>query len=668
LNPQSRFPESPLPPHLDAIAQKADREVDWSALGLRGGLEIHQQLFTARKLFCRCPAGLYSDKYDAEVIRHMRPTLSELGQYDGTALMEFRTRKQILYLLNRDSVCTYEMDDTPPFLVNQNALDIALEIALLLNCNIVGELHVMRKQYLDGSIPTGFQRTAIVGVNGSIPFRGRNLTIRQLALEEDACREVSDEGHTITFTTDRLSMPLVEVVTAPELRTPSEFAEATEILGRLLRSTGKVRRGAGATRQDVNVSIRGGTRVEIKGVPSVRLIADLVRHEALRQKGLLELRDAMIEQSHEPYDAARRGLVDHIVKNTESRVIQKALKRGDRVGAIRIKNFASALCSSTVAPQTFAHELAGRVRVVACLDEPPHILHRAMQGPDALSNREWRAIRKKLRARAEDGVVVIWGKKDDIQTAFEEIELRALEGTLGIPPETRQVLAAGYTDFERILPGPDRMYPDTDLPPVAIGDERVETARRALPQPPRKRELRYLELGLPRHMTYSLSISPRAALFDQAVERGCDPKLTAELVSEKLVALGRSGAPVDLVRDADLLALLEALRDGQFFREGIDPVLTAIIQRREKSHHGGPPQINLAELLETLSLTPLDEAEVQKRLHAVVEKEPAPQSSDPKARWRYYMGQAMLGSHGALRGRVPGARVAQLLNDKLSAP
>src|SRR5512139_2080820 len=193
-------------------------EADYAEVGFRSGLEIHQQLLTAKKLFCRCPAGRYYEDYDAEVLRHMRPTLSELGEYDGTALMEFKTRKEIIYQLNKKNVCTYEMDDTPPFELNLEALDIALEVTLLLRCNIVGELHIARKQYLDGSIPAGFQRTTILGTDGWIPYKDRRIGIRQLGLEEDACREVSDRGHRRVYKTDRLSIPLIETVTYPDMR------------------------------------------------------------------------------------------------------------------------------------------------------------------------------------------------------------------------------------------------------------------------------------------------------------------------------------------------------------------------------------------------------------------------------------------------------------------
>ncbi|MGM0670415.1 MAG: hypothetical protein ACQET1_11905, partial [Gemmatimonadota bacterium] len=267
INPRTEpvldFPDKPMDQMTPA---------DYTELGFMSGLEVHQQLNTRSKLFCRCPSGRRTSRVDAEVLRHMRPTLSELGEYDGTALMEFKTKKEIVYLLERETVCTYEMDDTPPFEMDQEAVRIAIEMAGLCNLNLVSELHVMRKQYLDGSIPTGFQRTAMVGLTGSIPFQvpelgiDRDLSIRQLSLEEDSCREVSDVGHRVTFRTDRLGMPLTEVVTEPELVTPRELRAAARLIAQVARATGKILRGPGAGRQDVNVSVAGGRRVEIKGV------------------------------------------------------------------------------------------------------------------------------------------------------------------------------------------------------------------------------------------------------------------------------------------------------------------------------------------------------------------------------------------------------------------
>ncbi|MBI5727778.1 MAG: Glu-tRNA(Gln) amidotransferase GatDE subunit E, partial [Ignavibacteriales bacterium] len=258
---------------------------DYDRIGFMSGLEVHQQLLTKEKLFCRCPAGVFQkgDEHDAELIRHMRPTLSELGEYDGTALMEFKTKKNIIYHIKNETACTYDVDDTPPFPINRDALGIAIEISLLSKLNIVGEVHITRKQYLDGSIPTGFQRTAIIGVEGQIPLKNKTVRLIQLSIEEDSCREISDIGHVRVYKTDRLGMPLIETVTYPDCLNPYEVVEACNYIRFLNRSTGKVRTGIGAARQDVNVSCTGGTRVEIKGVSHIKWIPKLTHNEAFRQ-------------------------------------------------------------------------------------------------------------------------------------------------------------------------------------------------------------------------------------------------------------------------------------------------------------------------------------------------------------------------------------------------
>jgi len=359
------------------MAEKSKDDVDYyRKLGLRCGLEIHQQLDTEKKLFCRCRAIMHKDEPSAEILRHMRPTLSELGEYDGTALMEFKTKKNVIYQLYDDTVCTYEMDDTPPFPLNQQALDIALEIALLLNCSIVDEIHISRKQYLDGSIPTGFQRTGIIGIEGWVPYHNRKIRIIQLGLEEDACREISDQGHTIVFKTDRLSIPLVEVVTYPDIRTPDEAGEVAEAIGRLLRSTGKVRRGLGSVRQDVNVSIEGGTRVELKGIPKLQYISKAVANEARRQKALLDIRD----------DLRMRGIteatfrsdfkdVTSVFNNTKCKRLGEIIENNGKIYGIVLRVIAGILDKTIQPGKTFGDEIAGRVRVIACLDIMPNIVY-----------------------------------------------------------------------------------------------------------------------------------------------------------------------------------------------------------------------------------------------------------------------------------------------------
>jgi len=532
---------------------------DYAAMGFRSGLEIHQQLDTAKKLFCRCPVEPYTEEFHAEILRHMRPTLSELGEYDGTALMEFKTKKEIIYQIHQDTVCTYEMDDTPPFELNEEALDIALEITMLLSCNLVSEVHIARKQYLDGSIPTGFQRTTILGVDGWIPYRDRRIGIKQLGLEEDACREVSDVGHMRTYRTGRLGIPLIETVTYPDMRTPEEVGDVAQIIRWLTRATGKVRRGIGAARQDVNVSVEGGRRVEIKGVSRIPLIPLLVHNEAFRQLALLDIKSELerrkITQStfkSDKYD------VTGIIKETQYDPLARALDKQPQIRAVVLRGFKGILKTRTQPETTFAKEISDRVRVIACLDICPNIAHSDMEG-ETLSSTTWSKIKKHTRTGDNDTVVIVWGEGRDVETASEEIAIRAKEATDGVPNETRQAFPDGTNGFERILPGPDRMYPDTDLPPLAITEEHMEQIRSRLPETPWDREERYLEMGLSPTAAHLMSTADEKDLFDKAAAGGTyTPQQLASFMLNKLRWMKRAGTVPNLDDDTFMATVNEA--------------------------------------------------------------------------------------------------------------
>ena len=629
---------------------------DYRALGLKAGLEVHQQLFTQKKLFCRCPAGHYSEAYDAEILRHMRPTLSELGEYDGTALMEFKTKKEIIYRLNRDTVCTYEMDDAPPFGLNSEALEQAIEIALLLQCNVVGEIHITRKQYLDGSIPTGFQRTTIVGTDGYIEVGDKRVGVRQLALEEDACREVSDVQHRRVYLTDRLSMPLIEVVTEPSLFTPEEVAEAAQVIRTLNRLSQRVRRGHGAARQDVNVSIRGGTRIEIKGVPRIPLIPRLVHFEALRQQALLQLRDALLERglSPERFHAPHRD-VTRSASKTSFEPLHAAIEAGARVRAIVLPGFGDSLTWLTQPGRPFSAEVADRVRVIACLDGQPNLVYRHFLAPN-LEPSSWKRIARAARASDGDGLVLVWGPEKDTITAASEVEARCREALIGVPSETRQMLGdglAGVTGFERILPGPDRMYPDTDLPPIAIEDERVHSARARVSPPPWVLQRHYCALGLSSELSKRMVISARRKLFEALLEESSDnPVQLARLLLDRVAPIERNKPSIALnLEDETLAELLRAVRDGRVLDEVFDELLLALADT---------PQVKIDQLLSERGYTPCEPEEVDRLISATCDQQSGKGPKSPEPRWRFIMGLLM----STLRGRAPGSLVAQVLSDK----
>ena len=461
--------------------QKA-KPKDYKRIGFKSGLEVHQQLKTKSKLFCRCPAGIYNsdDDFDAEVIRHMRPTLSELGEYDGTALMEFKTRKNITYRLNNRSACTYEVDDTPPFHIDPEALEIAIEISLLSKLNIVGEVHITRKQYLDGSIPTGFQRTAILGVEGEIQLKNKKVGLIQLSIEEDSCREISDIGHDRIYKTDRLGMPLIETVTQPELETPDELAEAAEYIRFLNRSTDKVRTGMGAGREDVNVSCAGGSRVEIKGVAHNKWIPELSHNEAFRQWALLNIKRLLHDRGvqHNKWKMSHKE-IDYSMPELLASPLREKLNQRMKVVAINLPNLKGILSHFMQPGHNFAHEISHRLKVIACI-ERPNMTHSESFDP-ILSDDELGKIAKWLGAKKDDSQIVLWGPQEDIATALETVEERIRMAFEGVPAETRKSLPDGTTIFERVLPGSDRMYPDTDSAPIPLTVEFIDSLGKNLP-------------------------------------------------------------------------------------------------------------------------------------------------------------------------------------------
>jgi len=624
-------------------------EDDYARVGFKSGLEVHQQLLTKKKLFCRCPAGLYSDEYHAEILRHMRPTLSELGEYDGTALMEFKTKKDIIYRINRTTVCTYEMDDTPPFPMNEEALDIAIELGLLMNCNIVDELHIARKQYLDGSIPTGFQRTAIVSVGGYIPYKNREINLIQMSIEEDSCRESYDYGHTRIYITDRLGMPLTETVTFPEMFTPFEVAEVNNIIRKIARSTGKVRTGIGAAREDVNVSVTGGTRIEIKGVPRIKNIPLLTYNEAMRQWNLLRLREELHRRgiTKESFEAKYEEITK-LLQKTSYLPIANAINEKNIVNCVVLRGYKGLLRWQTQTDTYFSKEISDRVRVIACLSNIPNIIHSDSLG-DTITSSEWQKIRKTVGASEDDSLVLVWGNEADAKTGASEIIIRAREATEGVPSETRQALRDGTNGFERILPGPDRMYPDTDLPPMKISSQRIEKIRLNMPAKLWDREKWYKELNVPEDIIKDLLISKYAGLFETIVKEW---ELSPVLVSVVLInypkKLKKKRLNIDILNEQVFKGILEAYKNKLIEKDGIIVAMERTILQGQFTLDILPAPANDIEIMDALLNSKLQLNKI--KLH-----------NNEKSR-DILIGLVM----NNLRGRVDGAYISKYINDLMT--
>jgi glutamyl-tRNA(Gln) amidotransferase subunit E len=522
FDPQKNYTQTMK--EIGYVTRKKAKPADYKRIGFKSGLEVHQQIKTKEKLFCRCPAGIFHENsdYHAEIIRHMRPTLSELGEYDGTALMEFKTRKNIIYRLNNKTACTYEIDDTPPFPLNREALEYALEISLLTKLNIVGEVHITRKQYLDGSIPTGFQRTAILGVEGEIQISNKKIGILQLSIEEDSCREISDIGHTRIYKTDRLGMPLIETVTHPHCLTPEELRETAEHIRFLNRSSEHVRTGMGAGREDVNVSCEGGTRVEIKGVSHNRWIPELSHNEAFRQWALLNIRKLLLERFPSPGKWKMTSKeVNLKTTSFENAIVLEAVEKGMKLYAVLLPGFHGILSHFTQPGQSFNNEISDRLKVIACIEKPNMISSEELNS--SLSAKDVTTLKTLLEAKDEDAVVLFWGPADDIKTALETIDERCRMAFQGVPNETRKAFANGTTMFERVLPGADRMYPDTDSAPIPLHETYIETLRQRILPNISERIAQLKGWGIP------------TDTYTYILKRNLVP------VIEKIVALGISG-------------------------------------------------------------------------------------------------------------------------------
>lgn len=256
-------------------------EIDYEKIGLKAGLEIHQQLDTG-KLFCNCPGYLRKEAPHFEVRRRLHKVAGETGEVDTAVEYEASLKKEFVYQGYNDTTCLIELDEEPPHMVNESALDEALKIALLLNCEIYPVSQIMRKTVINGSNTSGFQRTVLIAHDGFIETSFGKVGIDSLALEEDSARIVENTKTKSVYRLDRLGIPLVEIATAPEMFSPEQIQETALKLGEILRAC-KVKRGIGTIRQDVNISIKKHDRVEMKGFQDVRTTQKMVDLEIGRQ-------------------------------------------------------------------------------------------------------------------------------------------------------------------------------------------------------------------------------------------------------------------------------------------------------------------------------------------------------------------------------------------------
>ncbi len=550
-------------------------EFDYEKLGLKCGLEIHQQLDTDTKLFCRCPSKLQGTREpDFTVNRKMRPVLSELGVYDEAMITEYQKGMGITYEGYNDVVCTYELDDTPPFSCNDEARRVALQIALLLNANIIEEMHVVRKNYLDGSVPCGFQRTMILGTDGFITLdSGKKIRIDILSLEEEAARRIKTENKTNFFRLDRLGIPLVEVTTKPDISTPDECRECAERIGLLLWST-NVKKILGSVRQDINVSIKSGTRIEIKGVQKLGWIPVLINHEISRQLKLLELKGELEKRKLDEKNANQKPIdLTQTLSKTKSKFLTKGIKSGKKLYGITFSGFKGIFGKVLMEDYRFGTEVSSKVKLISGLKG---IIHSDEDLNNYnFSNEDIKKIEEKLDAKEEDCFVLVLGSMIEVNKAMDVITKRVKYAFKGVPPETRKALENGNTEFLRELHGGARLYPDTDTEAIFNPEEDIAEIKNNLPEYPWIVIKQYSKkYKTEERLIKDLIFTGRLKLFDDLIKLHPEnSSLILNTLLETTTALRREGKNIDNIADKDFIEIFDLLKKKEISKEAIEDIM-----------------------------------------------------------------------------------------------
>ena len=598
------------------------------------GIEIHQQLDT-HKLFCECPGEL-SVSYTGEMVRRLRPTQSELGEIDRAALMEAQKKLLFRYMIPT-TVCLVEQDEEPPHPVNPVALGTALLFSIMVHATPVDEVHYMRKIVVDGSNTAGFQRTALISQGGHVEVEGKKIGIQSICLEEDAARPIERKGGESVYNLDRLGIPLIEVATDPDIDSPEMARLVAEHIGMLLRATGKVRRGIGTIREDLNISIPGGARIETKGVQELRLISTYVKEEMARQERLLAAKEELLKRGGaigEPVD------VTTLLKDTGSKVLRRALDKGGVAMALELQGFAGLLGSYHDGKKCLGTELAGYAKTAGV----GGLFHTDELPAYGVTQEEVDAIRDVMGLGAQDAFVLVADEPKRVGLAMERVIERAKMALKGVPEETRDPLQDGTTRYNRPLPGKARVYPETDIPPVLITEERLERLAESLPEMPWEKEERLVsEYRLSKEQSH------------QIVAEGVDGDL--ESVVKELKGMAPSFAATTMVAYADLpysvrRDALARVNKGEVAKEAVAKILDDI---RKKP--GTTPE----QAISDLDLGAVDEEEVKRRIEAIV----AERIDLVKERGSGAVGPIMGIVMREFRGRVDGERLSQMVTEAM---
>jgi glutamyl-tRNA(Gln) amidotransferase subunit E len=586
-------------------------EITSEELGLKVGLEVHQQLETSTKLFCACRPELFKEEPEITFIRRLRPTQSELGQIDPAAYFEFQKGVRILYEANTQTSCLVEMDEEPPHPLNMEAVEIALTAALMLKAKPVDEIHVMRKTVIDGSNTTGFQRTCVVALNGEIKVGEKTIEIQHVSLEEDAARKMGEEGTIIRYRIDRLGIPLIEVATSPAITSPKEAGEVALAIGKILRATGRVKRGIGTIRQDLNISIKKGALTEIKGVQELELIPLVVEYEVQRQLNLIKISEELRKAGAKEEDLKGEIFdVTEVFKQTNCKVLKKALEKKQKVLALKLPKFKGFLRFELMPGVRLGTEMADRAKFWGKVGG---IFHTDELPAYGITEEELESLKEAVQAGEEDAVVFVADALEKAQDGLKAVLERAKEAIKGVPEETRAANPDGTTRYMRPRPGAARMYPETDIPPIRITQEYVKKILDSLPELPEQKLGRLIQqYNINQKLAGQIIDSEYAELFETiAAESNVSPTTIAVFLTETLKALRREGVQTEKISEIQIREIFKSLGSGQLTKEALPEVVTWLSKHEGRS---------IREAIESLGLKVLSKEELTKIVESVMDR------------------------------------------------
>ena len=587
---------------------------------LKCGLEIHQQLNT-KKLFCNCPSKI-SDKVSKRIIRKLRPVPSETGEFDPAALAEFNKGLTYIYEFDDEYCCLIDLDEEPPKKPNKEALEVALMVCKYLNCKIVDEVQVMRKIVVDGSNVSGFQRTMLIGMEGYIEIDGKKYGIQTVCLEEDAARPIKRTDKEVVYRLDRLGIPLIEISTKPDITSPEEAKKVAQYIGMILRSTRKVKRGIGTIRQDLNISIEGGARVEIKGVQELEILDKYVEYEVMRQKKLLEIREKIknINIEKKFYD------LTEYFKNSECKILKNKY-----VFALRLPGFKGILGTELQPNRRFGSELADYARVFGGVGG---LIHSDENLEKYRINET--EIRNILNCQENDAFILIGdSSKERVLKALDAVYNRILIAKEKVPEETRSPIGDGITKFSRPMPGAARMYPETDIPPILLDFE--------VKLPPLLIELEEkISQEIGKELAKILVYSPYLDIYEKAK----DKKKAVDILINKFKSLKREGIDVDSLSDEVILRIIEDY-EVKYPKEVLRDIITELLNGENYEH-----------VISKYTL--ISEDEIRKEVENYLKENPEILEKGEKA-FHIIMGYIMRKHRGKVKGETASKIIKEIL-------